>query len=174
MSHLGRGVGGNDGPPGRKGTERTYAAQGAEDLAERESVCHPQRLQVWVGGVTLPRAVSPWASSECRLLGWGTGGGGDLLHILGPGRRVAHGHEHAVGQDRDHDEHAEQRWGGGSRKGREQVGREVLPGQSTPFGLSPNPSPAFSQPGARPTLAGYEWMSTLMALRLTTLKGLST
>lgn len=64
--------------------------------------------------------------------------------------------------------------GGGSRKGREQVGREVLPGQSTPFGLSPNPSPAFSQPGARPTLAGYEWMSTLMALRLTTLKGLST
>ena len=50
MSHLGRGVGGNDGPPGRKGTERTYAAQGAKDIAERERESVPPPAASGVGG----------------------------------------------------------------------------------------------------------------------------
>lgn len=31
------------------------------------------------------------------------------LQVLGPGRRIRHGHEEAVGQDGEHDEEAEQR-----------------------------------------------------------------
>ena len=41
---------------------------------------------------------------------------GYSLDIFGPGRRVVLGHEHAVGQDGDHNEHAEQRWGEGQGK----------------------------------------------------------
>lgn len=33
----------------------------------------------------------------------------DLLHLLGPLWRVAEGHEYTVGQNRTHDDHAEQR-----------------------------------------------------------------
>lgn len=37
------------------------------------------------------------------------GTAGDLLYILGPFRRVAEGHESTVGQDGEHDQHAEHR-----------------------------------------------------------------
>lgn len=47
--------------------------------------------------------------SPSHLAGAWVGWRGDLLYVLGPGGRVTHGHEHAVGQDGDHDEHAEQR-----------------------------------------------------------------
>lgn len=35
------------------------------------------------------------------------GEGAHLLHVFGPRRRIAHGHEHTVGQDGAHDDHAE-------------------------------------------------------------------
>lgn len=55
---------------------------------------HPPRVALGDPTVNL------WPTTEAR----------HSLHILGPGRRVTHGHEHAVCQDGDHDEHAEQRW----------------------------------------------------------------
>lgn len=37
---MGQDVGGRGGPPGREGTEMTYATQGAEDIGESDGVCH--------------------------------------------------------------------------------------------------------------------------------------
>lgn len=127
MSCLGRGVGGNDGPPRMEGHRNETCHPGAEDVGENDSVCHLEAYGV--DGVTVavcvslehnPPSVGTWDGQYPRASGMGLGklgeGRRDLLHVLGPGRRVTHGHEHAVGQDGDHDEHAEQRWGEGQGK----------------------------------------------------------
>lgn len=55
-----------------------------------------------------------------------------LLDILGPGWRVVLGHEHAVGEDGAHDEHAEERvWGQGKRA--VQAGHATTAGGSCPW-----------------------------------------
>lgn len=75
--------------------------------------------------------------------------------MLGPGRRVAHGHEYTVGQDGDHDEHAEQRQGRVKESegtGGESRWTEGPLTHSTWLGLPPTPL----CPGTRSTWAGYE------------------
>lgn len=79
MSRLGRGVGGNDGPPGRKGTERTYAAQGAEDIAERERECAtPSGFRCGCGGGDLAKSSVTLGILRVQTPGLGDRGRGRL------------------------------------------------------------------------------------------------
>lgn len=125
----------------RRDTKIADGYPGLGDLGEGERTPTPPCLEVLCRGDGVsPLKDESRVAQNTGVQTWdGECGEGHLLHILGPRRRVAHGHEHTVGQDGDHDKHAEQRRGGrvkerGAAAGKRKVSCPPLASPPVPLG----------------------------------------